>query len=232
VGWLQRIHISGTSGQADSYAAWYLPFSGYVIQAGDRIHRRQYQSAAKGGIGISFVGGGNTNWSTHDTDGDAMNSDPTEGSWHQRTVDLTPFAGKTVDKLWITADSGTPVGNWVILYGDISIVHPDGTVTTAGIAKPGDRAKSESFSYFSGGGETNPHAWIEHKTTSGNQPAVTTSYYLADQIGSIRMVLSAGGWPVAGGTYYPFGVEIGSSAKPVSPLKPTRSTHFVRSGWA
>jgi hypothetical protein len=54
-----------------------------------------------------------------------MNSDPTEDTWRQRTVDLTPFAGKTVDKLWITADSGTPVGNWVILYGDISIVHPD-----------------------------------------------------------------------------------------------------------
>jgi hypothetical protein len=93
--------------------------------------------------------------------------------------------------------------------GDIAIVHPDGTVATIY-----DRAKSESFSYWSGGGETSPQAWIEHTTTSGSHPEATTSYYLADQINSTRMVLAYGGWPVAGGTYYPFGVEIGSSASP------------------
>jgi hypothetical protein len=37
--------------------------------------------------------------------------------------------------------------------GDIAIVHPDGTVTTIY-----DRAKSGSFSYWSGGGETGTQA--------------------------------------------------------------------------
>lgn len=73
-----RIHIQGTSTASGSYAAWYLPFSGYTIQSGDRLHWRQYQDAAKGGIGISFTQGGSTNWTAEDTDGDVINSYPTE----------------------------------------------------------------------------------------------------------------------------------------------------------
>lgn len=101
------------------------------------------------------------------------------------------------------------MGSWVILYGDMSIVHSDGTVTTIY-----DRATSESFSYFTGGGETSPEAWVEHTTTSGSHPEATTTYYLADRVHSTRMTLAYGGWAMSQSTYYPFGVEPTPPASP------------------
>jgi hypothetical protein len=137
----ERIHIAGTSTVAGSYAAWYLPFSTYVVKSGDKISWRQYQTAARGGVGISFTDGSNTNWTAaRDTDGQEMNNDGTENAWHFRTVDLTAFAGKTTSKLWVGASTATPVGSWNIWYGEIAIYSADGTVTPIY-----NRATSEGF---------------------------------------------------------------------------------------
>lgn len=187
-----------------SYAAWYLGFSNYVVKSGDRISWRQYQTVAGGGIGISFTDGSNTNWTTKDTDGDEMNNDQTVGSWHYRTVDLTPFAGKTANKLWVASSTATPAGPWSILYGEIAIYSADGTVTTIYERQPG-----ESFDYWTGGGETGTAAVAEESNTAADAetPDTTTTYYVGDQIGSARMQIAAGGWPVSIDDYYPFGVE-------------------------
>jgi hypothetical protein len=200
----ERIHITGTSTQAGSYAAWYLPFTNYVIKSGDKIGWRQYQAAARGGIGISFTDNSNTNWATKDSDGQAMNSDSTEAAWHYRMVDLSSFAGKTAVNLWVTADAATPVGLWNIWYSDIAIYSADGTVTTVYEREPGS-----GFSYWSGGVETNTQAMVERSNVAADSetPGTTTTYYVGDQIGSARMLLAAGGWPVSADTYYPFGVE-------------------------
>src|SRR6185437_13825665 len=201
----ERIHTSGTSTVAASYAAWYLPFATYVIKSGDKISWRQYQTVKGGGMGIGFSDGTNTNWTAaRDTDGQEMNNDGTVGSWHNRTVDLTAFAGKTATKLWVASSTATPVGSWNIYYGDIAIHSADGTVTTIY-----ERGPSEGFSYWTGGGETNPQAIVERTNTAGDAetPGTTTTYYVADQINSARMMLTAGGWPVSMDTYYPSGTE-------------------------
>ena len=44
-----------------------------------------------------------------------------ENNWNFRTVDLSPFAGKTAVNLWIAADAGTPVGSWYSWFADIAI---------------------------------------------------------------------------------------------------------------
>ncbi|MHB1938872.1 MAG: glycoside hydrolase family protein [Acidobacteriaceae bacterium] len=166
--------------------------------------RSGLESAAGGGIGISFTDNSNTNWTTRDTDGQEMNNDSTENAWHYRTVDLTGFAGKTAVKLWIAASTATPVGSWDIYYGDIAIYSADGTVTAIYQREPG-----EGFSYWTGGGETNTQALVERSNTAADAElaGATTTYYVADQINSARMMLTAGGWPVSQDTYYPFGSE-------------------------
>lgn len=200
----ERIHIEGTSNASGSYAAWYLSFSHYIIQSGDKISWRQFQNSAVGGVGISFTDGTNTNWTAQDTDGQVMNSDNTEGSWHFRTVDLTPFAGKAVENLWITADAGTPVGSWSSYFADISIYSTDGEVTPIYYRQTGT-----SLSYFGGGSESNTQAFVERGNTPGDaeSPWNTTTFYSADQIGSTRTLSAGGGWLVSMDTYYPFGQE-------------------------
>lgn len=200
----ERIHIEGTSNTAGSYAAWYLPFSQYVIQSGDKISWRQFQNGAVGGPGFSFTDGTSTNWTTYDTDGQVMNSDNTEDSWHFRTVDLTPCAGKTVVNLWITADAGTPAGSWFSYFADIAIYSSNGSVTPIYYRQP-----SIGLSYFYGGSESNTQAFVERGNTvaDAESPWNTTTFYSADQIGSARMLSSGGGWPVSTDTFYPYGQE-------------------------
>ncbi len=137
--------------------------------------------------------------------GQVMNSDTVENSWLERTVDLSPFAGKTAIKMWITTDAATPPGPaWDNYYSDIAIYSTDGTVTPIYY-----RQNSIGLSYFSGGSISNPQASVQVSNSAGDAelPANTTTYYLSDQIGSARMLAAAGGWPVSMDIYYPFGQE-------------------------
>ena len=60
----QRIHLHGTQCSSCGWqsAGWYLPFSGYTVQSGDKISWRQYQNGTGiGGLTLSFNNGSNTN---------------------------------------------------------------------------------------------------------------------------------------------------------------------------
>lgn len=208
----ERIHLEGTSNQSGSYAAWNVPVPSYVVQSSDRISWRQYQyGGAEGGIGILFADGTSTNWSTMDTDGQVMNSDTIENSWHYRTVDLSQFAGKTISQMWITADAATPPGSWQMWFSDIAIFGSTGIVTSIY-----ERESSTGLSYFSGGSESNTQGFVERSNSAGDAelPLNTTTYYVGDQIGSARMLTTAGGWPVSSDTFYPYGFEQSGTADP------------------
>ncbi len=71
--------------------------AGYVLQSGDKFYWRQYQgSGAVGGVAMWFSDGSYYMGSV-DEDGQPANADATDLSWHYRRVDLTAFAGKTID---------------------------------------------------------------------------------------------------------------------------------------
>ena len=70
------IHLHGDNSIAYKATAWINSPISYVVKPGDKISWKQYQQgAARGGIGMYFVNGPATNWSTTDTDGEVMNSD-------------------------------------------------------------------------------------------------------------------------------------------------------------
>lgn len=80
-------------------------------------------------MGIAFTDGTNTNWNTLDSNGDVMNSDPTQNAWHERSVDLSAFANKTANLLFVVTDAQTPPGSWNNWFDDMAIISLNGTVT-------------------------------------------------------------------------------------------------------
>ena len=87
------------------------------------------------------------NWNTYDQNGEIINSAHAQDQWIERTVDLTPFAGKTVCTLGVMTDAQTNACTWDVYYADMAIVSTDGTV-----APIYNRAVAVSLSYYSSGG--------------------------------------------------------------------------------
>jgi RHS repeat-associated protein len=201
-----RIHIHGTTNTAGSWAAWSLPISAFTVQSGDKISWRQYQAGgAEGGINIGFSDGTGTGWVAKDQNGQVINSDTIQGGWQIRTVDLSSYAGKTLNSLWVVTDAATPVGAWDNYFNDIAFVKMNGTVTPLY-----SKDKTASLTYHNGGSISNQSGIVELFPNDALQTIETTTYYQADQIGSARMLTAAGGWPIWADTYYPFGEEASS----------------------
>ena len=214
-----RIHLSGTTNAVGYFAGWYLPVGSYVIQNGDKICWRQYQTGgSRGGVGIQFTDGTNANWTTLDSDGQVMNDDTTQNTWHNRCVDLSAFSAhdnvpaKTISQLWVNADARTPAGsNWNSFFSDIAVVSTDDTVTPVY-----HRESSLGLTYFTNGNISNPQGLVEVSNSAGDSENAqyNTTYYIGDQIGSARMLVAGDGWPVATYTFYPFGQDAAPSADP------------------
>ena len=109
----------------------------------------------------------------------------------------------------VVTDAQTGACTWDVYYSDMAIVSTDGTVTPIY-----DRAAAVSPSYDSSAGISNATAAAERSKTTDDaiNPDNTTTYYVGDQLGSTRMLLAAGGWPLSSDTYYPYGSEASPSA--------------------
>ncbi len=203
----RRIHIHGTTNSAGAWAAWSLPVAAFVVQSGDKLCFRQYQTGgARGGINIGFSDGTGTGWVAQDLSGQVINSDTIQGTWLFRTVDLTSYAGKTLNSMWVDTDAATPVGStWDNYFGDIAYVKANGTVQPIYA-----RDQSVSLTYHSSGTIANQTAVIETWQSDYLLPNDTTTYYHGDQIGSSRMMTSSAGWPIWAEDYYPFGQDASS----------------------
>jgi RHS repeat-associated protein len=202
-----RIHIQGNN---CSNCGWqytvYTPnvaWLPYVVQSGDKLYFRQWQSAgARGGMMLSFADGTNSNWNTYDQDGQQLNNDNTTGVWHSRIVDISQFAGKTLGTVSVHADGYTQPGVWDIYYDKIVIVSPDGTV------RPIYTSETSASASLSGtSGVTGRLFEVNHSAGSGPYPFLTTTYYHDDHLGTSRVLTSEGGWPIWQGTFLPFGQE-------------------------
>jgi RHS repeat-associated protein len=209
-----RIHFTGTNCSSCGNQAWAytIPVPALTIQAGDKIAWRQYQSGPavpRGGLSLQFSDGANTNWQTVDQDGQTMNDDATQSSWHYRVVDLSQYVGKTISMGWINEDTNSGAGHWEEWFSDISLFRQDGTVRTIF-----NRLNSVSYTSFGSSGVTNQTFEINRSDSAADAqyPRGTTTYYVTDHLGTAQMEFTGGGWPVWQGEFAPYGQEINSQA--------------------
>jgi RHS repeat-associated protein len=175
-------------------------YAGYVMRSGDKLFLRQWQSTGShGGMQIAFTDGTNTNWAATDSDGQQINNDGTQQSWHYRRIDLSTFAGKTVSQIYLNQETSTTANPWSIYYTDISIVSLDGSVRPLY-----NRATSVSLTHS---GTSAGTASVNHSSGEVLLPDVTTTFYHGDHLGSSRIMSSVNGYPVWQATYLPFGYE-------------------------
>ncbi|HEV2416458.1 MAG TPA: RHS repeat-associated core domain-containing protein [Terriglobia bacterium] len=208
-----RIHIYGNncsncgnqySGYAflgpDGYGGYY----NYVIQSGDKLCWRQWESGGWGGIMMIFQDGTNTNWVTYDQNGQLMNYDSTENTWLYRRVDLSAYAGKDLQSINLMQQAGATGGPWDMYFQDVTLVSADGTVRPLY-----NRETSISLNPWVTSGVSNWGYAIDYHTTGDpTSPDDTTNYYQADAVGSERMMTSVDGYPVWQAMYAPYGDEV------------------------
>jgi RHS repeat-associated protein len=215
-----RIHMSGTNctgcGSTNTFAGTQslTAANGTVVQTGDLLTWRQYQDGvAAGGIRVAFnnntVG---TAGVLRAADGQLADADTRTGNWYMRVADLSAYIGMSVSNLNLYNYQGGAPGNWDIYLGDISLVHPNGTVVPIY-----SRALS-TLTPFQGAAESNVTV-ITEKAIGVN--AIDTTYYSGDQIGSTSLLTDYAGWPISSELYYPFGAE---------PTPPSNSNHYKFTG--
>lgn len=210
-----RIHFTGTNCSNCGPQAWAYDIpvpTGYTVQSGDSISWRQYQqgpAVPRGGLALAFSDGTYTNWVAEDQNQQVMNDLTTQNAWVYRSVDLSQYAGKTIVGGWINEDTGSGAGDWQEWFSDIAYFRADGTVQTIF-----DRQTNVSYPSFGSSGVTNQTFEINIAQHDAWEPLDTTTYYLGDQIGSTRMTLAGGGWPMSSDIFYSFGQEQTASTDP------------------
>jgi RHS repeat-associated protein len=177
--------------------------NGYVVQSGDKLYLRQWQSTgAEGGPGLWFTDGTNTGNVTYDQDGHASNADTSSLVWHYRRIDLSSLAGKTINNAGLITEGYTAPGNWSIYYNDVVLVSGDGTVRPLYNREP-----SISLVVSGSSGSTRSYV-VSHDTGAGPYSQGTaTTYYHGDHLGSARLMTSENGYPTWSSAFLPFGQE-------------------------
>jgi RHS repeat-associated protein len=203
-----RLHMFGTRcngcgwTEAEFWTTGYSGFPGRVIKTGDKLLWRQWQSVGEvGGIGMwftdgSFISGAN------DQDGQPAWADTIQGSWHYRSVDLSQFAGKTIDHWSLSSDTLTSPGAWDLYFEDVVMACADGTVLPIYT-----REESLSLTVDPYPGETGVGYEINHVQGVALEPSQSTTFYHGDYLGSARAMTNANGYPLWAATYLPFGQE-------------------------
>jgi len=177
-----------------------------TVQIGDKLFLTQVSNqSSAGGIEVTFSDGTNTwNPAISDTAGRRSDADPVM-DWHTRTIDLSSFAGKQVQGIYLVTE-GLVSGYWEIQYVDVSYAGADGTVwplftgTDPGLSIDGSSQSSRSYVVYT---DNTFHTFWSQRGTR---------YYHSDQIGSARLISSYGGGPVWQGTFTPFGYEVSAQA--------------------
>jgi RHS repeat-associated protein len=183
----------------------YAGLGGYVIQSGDLLVWRQWQTTgAHGGIAMWFSDGSVAQWVTYDQDGQQIDNDGFQQQWHYRRVDMSQHAGKTISSWSLVTESTTQAGSWGIFYQDMALVSRDGTVHPIYARQQTVPLTPGSSSGMTGVGYTVNHWNDPNGAVYWNS---TTNYYHGDHLGSSRLTTSVNGYPVWSAAYLPFGQE-------------------------
>jgi RHS repeat-associated protein len=180
--------------------------SNYTIQQGDTLLLSQYQSnGARGGIFLKFTDCTYSYSFVHDQNGSSDYDDSVQESWHSRSLDLSPFAGKTVKDVILIGNTQMQNGlTWDISFRDIVLRSGDGTVHVI-------YSGQEVPSLWWNPGVSSATATIDHTSNLGSD-ASNVAYYHGDQIGSSRLTSNYWGYPSWSGTYTPFGQDVNAQA--------------------
>jgi RHS repeat-associated protein len=198
--------VAGTG--AVSTGVQFSGLNGMTIQAGDTLRLWQYtipENGAAGGILLSFADGtyssGSGAWT--DAEGQEGNEDGVQGQWHQRTLDMSQFQGRTVSDFIALSERTGSVGQYDYYFADISVHRADGTIVPVWIGMPSPSELSGTV--FGPGTAT---ATVDNSQPAASNTAQSTHFYLNDHLGTTQIELSAGGWPIWQGAFTPFGQEI------------------------
>jgi RHS repeat-associated protein len=204
------LHIYGNrcSSCGTQYSLFYLQNAGglanYKIRSGDKLDLTQYQvTGSRGGMVLAFTDGTNTNWSLKDQDGYYSNDDQTQNTTHIRKMDLSAFAGKTVQQLAMNQENDTAAGSFAIIYKQVSLTSADGTVQPIYTGQ----ASSPVNSIVATSGVTGTGSTVDVNQNKAIYPSDTTIYYHANQVESSTLITGGNGWPVWQATYLPYGEE-------------------------
>ncbi|HLJ87177.1 MAG TPA: RHS repeat-associated core domain-containing protein, partial [Candidatus Angelobacter sp.] len=205
-----ELHLHGVncSSCGSQYADFLLPYAqgynGYVIRSGDKLIFEQYQpTGVHGGMYISFTDGTGMLGQVNDSDGQPVANDGIENVTHFRTVDLSSFAGKTINLVSFHLDPSTAAGAWDLFFDSAVLTSADGSVRPFWTHEetvtltPGATSGISGLSY-------------EVRKSLGTIPILTTTFYHDDQIGSSRLMTDGFGMPVWQGTFLPYGEEYNS----------------------
>ena len=188
-------------------AAWNIPGPSYTVKQGDQLEWEQLQFGGYGGPNLAFSDGSQTYGALHDNSGQTVSAWQTEGEWEYRSANLSNYAGKTITTYQLVDDTSSPAGTYDIYYEAMAIVSTDGTVTPIYYRRLGDTLPNVWNT-----GQTNLSAVEKALNPSSAPQQNNNTYYIADHLGSARMLTANGGWPVSTDTFYPFGQETGSPA--------------------
>jgi RHS repeat-associated protein len=204
------LHIYGNrcSSCGTQYSLFYLQNAGglgnYTIRSGDKLALTQYQpTGSHGGMVIAFTDGTNTNWNLKDQDGYYANDDGTQNTTHVRKMDLSAFAGKTVQQLAMNQENDTAGGSFFITYKQVSLTSADGLVQPIYTGQP----SSPVSSIVATSGVTGTGSQIDVNQNKAIYPNDTTIYYHGNQLDSSALITGGNGWPVWQATYLPYGEE-------------------------
>src|SRR5437588_929593 len=126
-----EIALQGNNTAAGQYTWWGITGSPQVtVRTGDKLFfYHLQQGASQGGMILTFTDGTNTGWAAQDQDGNYANVGTIVGQWQARLVDLSAYAGKTINQFLVGNSRSATAGSWCVWYSDIAVVSADGTVT-------------------------------------------------------------------------------------------------------
>lgn len=209
----KAMHAHATATATGYGASWFIhQLDGYTVKAGDRLSWRQYQSTnVVGGIDdIWFSNCGGIYPNDNDTTGQPINMGSASNVWQQRTIDLTPMAGCTVQSFRIGEDNASAVGDWDLWFADMAVTSTDGTVTPIYY-----RENSVSANPYIMDNVINASFTVDSTTVPTDLSTnYATTFYAADHLGTAQLEMSTGGWPVWKGTFAPYGTELSNLFTP------------------
>lgn len=208
------LHLHGVRTSANSSCGAEGPASGtgitsgFHIVAGDHLAFDFLQTVASyGGMLLVFTDATNSGTVQDMQTGTALYNDGAKvGSWQHLEGDLTSYAGKYIDHITLGLHQSMPAGTFDMYYANAVIVHADGTVSSINTVED---VTVPAFSGTTCGAQSMTSAT---ENTTITDPAISTTYYLSDHLGTTDAELSGGGWPIWHGHYNAYGQALANAA--------------------
>jgi len=146
-----------------------------------------------------------------DTNGDYVQTGVSPNAWHQRTLDMSRWAGCTIQTFTIGVQHNYTAGDGDLWLSDMAITSSDGTVVRMYYRQ----SSVPTELYGASSNAANGSLTIDSSTVPGSSTMnYATTFYAGDHLGTAQMELASGGWPVWKGTFSPYGQELSTLSTP------------------